>query len=182
MRGRADRFSRGASPGGFTLVELIVTILVTAIALTALGVGLLTASRNSADPIISMRAAALAQAYIDEIQSKRFDENSGNGGVTRCGETGQPACSVTLGSDAGETRASYDDVDDYHGLDESPPQNVLGSNPAQYDGFRVRVSVSYGGGELASFGTSITDLKRITVTVTTPVGADFVFATYRGNF
>ena len=83
---------------GFSLVELIVTIVVTAIALTALGVGLLTANRASVDPVVSMRAAALGQAYLEEILSKRFDENNGLGGVTRCGETGQPACAASFGS------------------------------------------------------------------------------------
>ncbi|NQD37291.1 type II secretion system protein [Permianibacter sp. IMCC34836] len=173
----------GKTSTGFSLIELIVTIVVTAIALTALGVGLLTASRNSADPIVSMRAATLAQAYLDEILSKRFDENNASGGVTRCGETGQPACTVTLGAEAGETRANYDDVDDYHGLNESPPINALGTAQSNYDGFRVQISVGYAGSDFnAGFGLLQPALKKITVTVTAPIGGSFVFAAYRGNF
>lgn len=167
---------------GFSLVELIVTIVVTAIALTALGVGLLNANRASVDPVISMRAAALGQAYLDEVLSKRFDEHTGLGGVTRCGEAGQPACSTSLGPDSGEDRSSFDDVDDYHGLDESPPQNALGEVENRYDGFRARISISYAGGEFAGFALSAADLKRVTVTVTAPMGTDFVFTAYRGNF
>lgn len=173
----------GKKAAGFTLIELIVTIVVTAIALTGLGVGLLTASRNSADPIVSMRAATLAQAYLDEILSKRFDENTESGGVTRCGETGQLACTVTLGAEAGETRVNFDDVDDYHGLNESPPSNTLGVAETNYDGFRVQISVSYAGTDFASgFALSQPALKKITLTVTAPIGGSFVFAAYRGNF
>lgn len=172
-----------AAERGFTLIELIITIVVTAIAFTALGIGLVAAVRDSVDPVVSMRAATLAQAYLDEIVGKQFDENGGAGGVTRCDEAGQPACSNSFGPDGGETRANYDDVDDYHGLDETPPRNVLGQIESQYDGFRVQVSVAYAGNDFsASFGTPNRSVKRVTVTVSTPVSGSFVFASYRGNF
>ena len=167
---------------GFSLIELIVTIVVTAIALTALGVGLLTASKNSVDPIVSMRAATLAQAYLDEILSKRFDEANGSGGVTRCGEIGQSACSA-VGVDAGETRATFDDVDDYNGLDETPPRDAFDVAASNYDGFRIQVGVGFAGADFTSgFGTNANALKKITVTVTAPIGGSFIFAAYRGNF
>lgn len=169
-------------PRGFSLVELIVTIVVTAIALTALGVGLLAANQASVDPVVSMRAAALGQAYLEEILSKRFDENNGLGGVTRCGETGQPACSASFGADSGETRQSFDDVDDYHGLDETPPQNALGETESRYDGFRVQIAVAYAGGDFSGWGLNAADSKQITVTVTAPIGGQFVFSAHRGNF
>ena len=174
---------RRAAEQGFTLIELIITIVVMAIAFTALGIGLVTAVRDSVDPVVSMRAAALGQAYLDEIVGRQFDENSGLGGVTRCDEAGQPACSNSFGPEAGETRASFDDVDDFHGLDETPPRNVLGQIESQYEGFRVQVSVAYAGNDFsASFATPTRSMKRITVTVTTPVSGSFVFSTYRGNF
>ncbi|HEX4909838.1 MAG TPA: prepilin-type N-terminal cleavage/methylation domain-containing protein [Permianibacter sp.] len=172
----------GRPPRGFSLIELIVTIVVTAIALTALGVGLLAANQASVDPVVSMRAAALGQAYLEEILSKRFDENNGLGGVTRCGETGQPACASSLGPDSGESRQTFDDVDDYHGLDETPPQNALGETESRYDGFRVQVAVVYGGSDFSAWGLTAADSKRITVTVTAPIGGQFVFSAHRGNF
>lgn len=167
---------------GFSLIELIVTIVVTAIALTALSMGLLTASRNSVDPIVSMRAATLAQAYLDEILSKRFDEQNGNGGVTRCGEPSQPACTVVMAAESGETRATFDDVDDYNGLNETPPADAFGVTQSNYDGFRVQVSVNYAGNEFSGFGIAQNSTKKITVTVTAPIGGQFVFAAHRGNF
>ncbi len=167
---------------GFTLIELIVTIVVTAIALTGLGVGLLTASRNSVDPVISMRAATLAQAYLDEILSKRFDEQNGLGGVTRCNEAGQPACSIMMGADAGEARATYDDVDDYNGLNESPPRDAFGNDQALYDGFRVQVSVNYDGAFSGGFGIPQSAVKKITLRINAPIAGEFTFAAYRGNF
>ncbi len=174
--------NRIANQRGFTLIELIVTIVVTAIALTGLGVGLLTASRNSVDPVISMRAATLAQAYLDEILSKRFDEQNGIGGVTRCNEAGQPTCSIAMGADTGETRATYDDVDDYNGLNESPPRDAFGNNETLYDGFRVQITVNYDAGFSGGFAIPQNAVKKISLRISAPIAGEFTFAAYRGNF
>ena len=165
---------------GFTLIELIITIIVTSIAFTALSVWMLGANRDSVDPVVSMRAATLGQAYLEEILSKRFDEQNSPGGVPRCNEAGQPACTATasFGPD-GETREFFDDVDDYHGLSESPPRNNFGNARSQYNNFSVTINVSYDGG---TFGLAAQELKRIEVTVRTPSGFPFVFTAYRGNF
>lgn len=165
---------------GFTLIELIVTIVVTAISFTALSVWMLNANRDSVDPVVSMRAATLGQAYLEEILSKRFDEQGSPGGIPRCNEAGQPACTATgaFGPD-GEAREFFDDVDDYHGLNDNPPKNNFGVDRSNYNGFSVAVSVSYDGG---TFGLPAQELKRIEVTVTSPTGFPFVFSAYRGNF
>lgn len=164
---------------GFTLIELIITIIVTAIAFTALSVWMLGANRDSVDPVISMRAATLGQAYLEEILSKRFDEQNSPGGIPRCNDDG-PACTsaANFGPD-GETREFFDDVDDYHGLSESPPRNNFGNARSQYNNFSVAISVNYDGG---TFGLPVQELKRIEVTVRTPSGFPFVFTAYRGNF
>ena len=172
------KHKRQSHERGFTLIELVVTIVVMAISFTALGVWMFNANAGSADPVISMRAATLGQAYVEEVLSKRFDENTSSGGIPRCNEVGQPACSGSMGADAGETRSTYDDVDDYNGLNEVPT-DAFGNARANYTGFNVSVVVRYAGSD---FGLTNTELKKIDVTVTTPSGSPHVFAAYRGNF
>jgi len=172
------------SISGFTLVEIIITIVFISIVM----VGVLTAYTNtmktSADPLQQIRAVELGQSYMDEIFSKRFDENTGQGGIPRCGssDAGSIVCtpSGSFGSDAGETRSSFDDVDDFHNLSEIPPLDSLGNTRTGYDNYDVQITVNYAGNELA--GIANNDAKRITVTTTTPKGDSYSFSAYRVNF
>lgn len=168
---------------GFTLIELIVFIAVIAIALTGVLLAINQSTARSVDPMINIRAAELGQTYLDEILPKKYDQNTGNdGGTPRCGSTdpGALPCSATLGPESGETRATYNDVDDYNGLLDSPPRDAQGNPRPGYTGYQVAVAVSYAGTEL---GLPANDMaKRITVTVTTPQGDRFPFAAYRTNF
>jgi MSHA pilin protein MshD len=106
---------------------------------------------------------------------------------------------VNFGPDGGETnRADYDDVDDYHGLDEgyeqtNPLQDAEGNERLDYENFRVRVEVRYlqlGVGEaeenLATALNDLTDVqdaKLITVTVSHVSQPDgWMFSVYKANF
>ena len=131
------------------MIELVVTIVILAISLTGITMAVRGGISRSADTTLQVRTVALAQAYLDEILSKRFDEKSRNNGIPPCRALPVPSqCSATLGPEAGETRASYDDVDDYHELDEgddplNPLQDVEGNPRLGYENFRVRVNVRY---------------------------------------
>lgn len=120
---------------GFTLVELIIGIIVFAIALSIVTVVVVPSASRSVDPMMQVRAAELAQSLLNEISSKSFDENSDRlNGQIRCNEDldgdeedrtpsefdtdiGERPCTLegALGPD-GEDRDEYDDVDDYDGL------------------------------------------------------------------
>lgn len=65
---------------GFTLTETVIFILVLAVGLTGIVNLSTTASRDSAQPMVRERALAIAHAYMDEIISKRWDENTPVGG------------------------------------------------------------------------------------------------------
>ena len=117
----------------------------------------------------------------------------------RCNETNEIegaddiACTAfdQLEADAGETRANFDDVDDFNGL--TNLNDALGEDIAtQYNGFNVNVSVVYDNNFNGIFDTgsddysvnSVTNVnlaKRITITVTTPLGTPVVFANYKAN-
>ncbi|RJG49981.1 type IV pilus modification PilV family protein [Motilimonas pumila] len=87
MRIKPAYFTPALCQLGFTLVELVVGIVVMAVAFTIITTMLVTQSRDSIDPLHQMRAAELAQSVLNEIVGRSYDENSDhNGGVYRCGE------------------------------------------------------------------------------------------------
>lgn len=198
MSSRSPRFRY---QGGITLVELVVTIVILAVALLGITAAVQSGLSQSADTTLNIRTVALANAYLDEILGRRFDERARTNGIPPCRATAPPArqCTVeaSFGPEAGETRARFDDVDDYHGLDEgagqaTPLQDAEGNTRSGYENYRVQVSVRYinvGGGEEEA-GLSQNnelddeyDAKLITLTVSHSELADgYQFSAYKGNF
>jgi len=198
------------SQRGVTLIELVIFITITSIALISVLSIYLTSSRYSADPMIRIRSIQLGQSFLEEILLKNYDDNTPNGGgcVTygansRCAST--TAANTGLQAEAGENRATYDDVDDYHDLAYcgndvasadaactsacQPILNAAGNNIAtEYSGFSVCVRVAFAGGEMNAVapGTGTTvlanDAKRIDVIVTDHLDSRMVFSAYRTNF
>ncbi|MCB1644175.1 MAG: hypothetical protein KDI36_01915 [Pseudomonadales bacterium] len=177
-RGCQHRLRRSA---GATLVEVIIAIVLTAIVLVSLASAVSLSTSKSADLLWQVKAVELGESYLEEILGKRFDENSPVGGIPAC-HSSATACGA-VGPD-GESRAAYDDVDDYHGLDESPPQDSDGVARSLYTGYRVQVQVSYvSAATVTALGLSATDdAKLIEVTVTPPGGSAMTFAAYKGNY
>lgn len=75
--------------GGFTLIEGIITIVILGIAMVTLTSFLFPQVERSATPYYQARAAAIGNAFLNELLSRKFDENSDPFGdsVVRCGET-----------------------------------------------------------------------------------------------
>ncbi|RUO62431.1 type IV pilus modification PilV family protein [Pseudidiomarina insulisalsae] len=173
-----------ALKNGFTLIELIIGVVVLAFALSLVTTLIFPQALRSAEPVLQVRAANLAQAFMQEIVGKSFDENSDrSGGSLRCGESGAPACSSTLGPD-GESRERFDDVDDYHQLHLTQPdlQDAFGAGIEQdYRGFSYAIDVCYSDVQGTCAG-AITRFKRVQVTLRTSQSQDFTFATIVGNY
>ncbi|WP_054340425.1 type IV pilus modification PilV family protein [Neptunomonas antarctica] len=176
------------SESGFSLVETILTIVIISIALVALISAWGQSAKHSGDPFWHAKAAYLGEAYIEEIITKRFDENTPVGGYPACTIA---SCSSTLGVDklsdgvTDETRDLFDDVDDYHGLSETPSLNTLGAIRPEYDRYQVNVSVTYAGGEVPLTGGGTRPektVKRINITITPPGESSQLFVVYRGNY
>lgn len=89
---------------GFTLIEIIVTLVVLGIAAVALLSVFTSNVRGSADPVIQQQAITIAEAYMEEILLKAYqdptDPEQGTGG-TEAGEA---------------SRDLFDDVQDYNHL------------------------------------------------------------------
>jgi len=158
---------------GVTLIEMVITIVVLGIALSALISSLSSGISQSATPLWESRSLELTQAYLDEILAMKFDGTQPLGGGVVAG-----ACSI---SSDGQTRVNYDDVDDYDGLNDSPPQLIETSlDMSSYTDFSVLVSVTCSGTELALSDDAYA--KRIVVTVNVPGGQTRSVAVYKGNF
>lgn len=168
---------------GFTLVELVIAIVVIAAAVAGIAQLLANAAAHNAEPYVRQRGLSVAQAFMDEILRKRWDENTPLGGG--CVNTGTGACpggpAPSGGGTEEATRAQYDDVDDYDTITaQSPPQDATQTPMPGYNGYTVDVSVANPGG--AWNGIPAADVKQITVTVNTPTGEDLTLTAYRVNF
>jgi MSHA pilin protein MshD len=184
-------FSRyGFNQKGFTLIETIVGMVVLAISFSVLTTLIHPVAQQSADQLHQVKAAELAQSVLNEIQNKAFDEKSDMaGGRNRCGETGADDCSTRMGYEGAETRATFNDVDDYNNLNYGAGtiENSQGDVLILYIGYSMRISVcndaSYDGrcpNDISKVATSVA--KLITVTITTPTDFSMSFSTYRANF
>ena len=187
---------------GFTLIETIVGIVVLAISFSVLTTLIYPVAQQSADQLHQVKAAELAQSVLNEIQNKAFDESSDMaGGRVRCGDAGADDCSTDMGpetiSGIKETRATFNDVDDYNGLEygsiygKSDIENSQGKSDIEgidlYQGYSMRISVcndaSYDGSCPNDISrVAISTAKLITVTITTPTDFSMSFSTYRANF
>lgn len=147
-------FARGGARPAFTIVEAVMSMLIVCVMLTA-------ALRVAAYTVTSQARAAdrqtgrlLAQALIDEITTKPYEDPDGTS---------------VLGIEPGEAKASrsdFDDVDDYDGLAENPPKEYDGRAIPGLTGWKRTVSVQLVDPADLTKGSAIDKgVKLITVTV-----------------
>ena len=141
---------------GVTLVELLVSIVIVSIAASGvLGVLSMTTAA-SADPMIRHQAAAIAEAYLEEIMLKPVADPDG--------------------VDSEAARADYDDLDDYDGLADAGARDQFGAPIAGLANYNVTVSVAPSSG-LPSVPAA--DALRIDVVVSHTADINFVLSGYR---
>lgn len=111
---------------GFTLVEAVVSTAIVTMAGSALLLGIASAIDATDLVLEQAQAEGMAQQLMDEIAGRRYAEPGAGGFQT------------TLGPESGETsgvgRTAFDDLDDYHGLNASPPCDQWGMPLAEDDG------------------------------------------------
>jgi len=152
---------------GVTLIELIVFIIVISLSLGALVQVVNQSVSSSVDPITRVRLLEIAQSQLDEVQSRKFDENTPTGGLPACVAAGCAGIGLDAGEDLDDA-STLDDVDDFHGYDTS-----------LVPGYTLLVQVFEAGVDL---GLAAAVAKRIEVTVTAPTGEIIMLSTYRANF
>lgn len=147
---------------GFTLIELILFIVIVGVATTGLFAAINSSTVNNVNPLFQVRALELAQAQMDEIFGKRYDDKSPLGGFPPCGsgEAGAVVC------DSSDLKTDLSDVDDYDGFT---------TLPAGYGGYTMNVAVT-------NVTLSLRPAKLITIIVDSAASTPVTLSAYRGNF
>jgi MSHA pilin protein MshD len=146
----------------FTLVEVIVTIVVVSIASVAL-MSFANMVRGSADPVIQQQATTIAEAYLEEILLRSFNDPQG-------GETG---------ADEGEAgRAEYDDVKDYRSLAAGPAADQFGNPVAALAAYTVTVNIT----NTALGGIPAADALRVDVSVSHAAISNILLSGFRTRY
>jgi len=167
---------------GFTLVETVIVIVLVGIMMAGITALFMNNVSNSHRPYLRQKALAVANAFMDEILRKQWNEATPLGGD--CVNTASGSCPagpvvIAIGTD-GESRATYDDIDDYHGLNQSPPQDSSGTDMPDYTGYTVNISVVQPGINWNSVPAA--DVRLITVSVTSSSNETVSVSAYRVNF
>ena len=143
-----------ANDRGFTLVELIISMVVVSIALGGVLMVMNYTVRHSADPMLQHQAVAVAESYLEEVLLHAFSDPDGT---------------------TGEPRNQADDVDDYNGLTDAGARDQNGNAIAGLENYTVSVDVS--GADL----NGVTG-KRVTVRVTHPAGVDLALNGFKADY
>jgi MSHA pilin protein MshD len=173
-RAKMKPLSFGARQIGFTLMELVVGMIVMGIAITMMTSMLFPQADRAAQTLHRVRSAELAHGILNEIWGKRYDQNTNaNGGVPACGSPTGISCSGVLGPD-GESRNEFNDVDDYHNLNQASLMlNSAQTYAAIYPNYQLNVTVTLG---------TVVNTKLITIDVTMPVGEVITYQAVRSNY
>lgn len=140
---------------GLTLIEVVISITVVSLAgMAVLGV-LAYLSSSSGAMLPDAQARSVADLYLAEALARPFNDPDGVDGEA--------------------TRALFDDVDDYHGIDDASAVDFAGSPAGP---FRVRVSVVPG----ALGALPAADVRRVDVRVDLPDGRFVLASGYRTRY
>jgi MSHA pilin protein MshD len=147
-----------ARQSGVTLIELVVAIVIVAMAATAILGAMASITMRGAETMVRQQAVAVAESYLEEIllQPVAFP-----GGV------------------APTTRATFNDEDQYNGLSDVGAHDQFGNAIAFLSGYNVSVAVTQ---TTVLTGIAAAQARQINVTVTDPTGATVRLTGYRANF
>lgn len=141
---------------GFTLIEMVIAIAVIGVAVAGVLLAFQTASRNSADPVISQQLISLSQSFTEEVMLQNYTVTTNTSTVTGC------------------ARDAFNDVSDFNGYATTgfvcAPD---GSTIATLNGYSVSIIVA---------PATISGIVMKKIVVTTSKGAtSYALTTYRGD-
>jgi len=145
----------GGTESGFTLIEVIVSIVVLAIAVAGVLGGLSFIAVRSASAMVNEQAVAIASSYLNEVLQKPF---------------GAP--------DGKVARAQLDTVDDYAGLTDVGVHDQTGAAVPGLGQYNVAVQVQAG----VLNGVLAAEVREIDVTVSDASGVLVVLSGYRTRY
>jgi MSHA pilin protein MshD len=140
---------------GVTLIELVVSIVVIAVAGVALSGTLAYLNGTGNTSILQAQAQSIANAYLNQVTGKSFVDPDGVDGEA--------------------APALFDDVNDYNALDQAVAQDAAGNAAGN---FRVRVNVV----SVALNGLPAANVFRVDVTVDYGNASSVVATGYRTRY
>ncbi len=157
---------------GTTLIELIASIVIVSIATLGLMLVISGVVGHSADPMIEQQAAAVAEAYLEEVTLADFcDPDFLLPGQTCRTQCVASACASACGGSGALLEASrdlYDDICDYDGYSDAGAFDRNGNALPGLGGYNVSVTVDDSGFSLGAppLSANAGAVVRIDVTVT----------------
>ena len=147
--------NNAAKQTGATLIELILSIVIISTALAGI-LGLINLTvLHSADPLVQHQAIAIAESYLEEITALPVVDPDGN--------------------NVGETRASFDNIDDYQGLNDVGARDQNNIPIANLGNYTVNINI------VAPDPAGL-NMRAITVSVTRPSVATINLTGYRATY
>ena len=144
---------------GSSMIEVVIATFLTGVvivgALNVMGGAIKTRTAS----VAYVNGPMLANELLAEVSGKPYEDPEVPGG------------SIGLESGEASTRITFDDLDDYNGWAESPPQDIAGAAMTDYGGWTrvvavVRARRDTGG----TWPLNDTGLKKVKVSVTAPDG------------
>ncbi len=144
-----------ANHRGFTLVELIISMVIVSIALGGVLMVMNYTVLHSADPMLEHQAVAIAESYLEEVLLQAYTDPDGVGGES--------------------VRSLFDDVADYDGLTDVGARDQNGNAIVGLDNYTVSVDI---------VDTTLNGVacKQATVRVSHPADIDLALSGYRTNY
>jgi MSHA pilin protein MshD len=152
---------------GFTLIELILSMVIISVALVGTLLAINTTTRFSADPMLFHQAAAIAESYLDEIVSKNF-----------------PTTLPCSSSEPIGGRANYASICDYKFIvaGGEAPTDQLGNAVSGLEKYRVQIGINDTNATLQSLTATASQVIRIDVIVSHPNIPTTMYSVYRTHY
>ncbi|MEQ1879575.1 MAG: type II secretion system protein [Burkholderiales bacterium] len=170
---------------GISLIELVMFIMIISIGIAGLLLVFSTTTRRSADPLIQKQMLSMAEALLEEVQSKPFtycDPDDAGAATAGAAVLGAGNCQTTvevLGPEAGEiSRATFDNVSDYNGLSLAPVTDIAGNTIASLASYSASIALA----AVGLGGVPAADALQITVTVTGPGSSSLSVQGFRTRY
>lgn len=181
------------STTGMMLIEVVVAMSLMSVLVMLMTQFLLPTAQRSLGTEKRWLAVHVAQSLMDEIWSARFDEHSLVGSNQTCSvviHSSIPFCTQPeqLGVDLDERengqvmRDSLDDVDDYHGFDQSFRLPYSSQTYAElYPDIQFKVSVQYAN-QIGVVSSSMKHYKLIRIDIQVAEAKPFSIEAIRGHY
>ena len=169
---------RLGSVSGFTLLELVITIVILGLGASAFIVLINQTTRDSVDPLVQQQASGIAESYLEEILLLDYCDPD-----LDCSSVCTSSCATNCSNSEGTNRPVYDDIFDYLNLPDNVVRDRNNNAVNGLGGFSVNVGVETSGVSLDGLSGNTCEVARVNVQVSHPVlDGPVEFSGYKVNF